>query len=71
MNGDDIISPILKDQADYMLKCAMLMLVLQRTYPEICPVIIKLSTKYNKAMEEDTQKAVRVAAYIYGCRDKH
>jgi hypothetical protein len=69
--GDDSSSPILKDQADYMSKCAVLMFVSQRTYPKICPAIIKLSTKYNKATEEDMKKAVRVAEYIYGCEDKH
>jgi hypothetical protein len=47
------------------------MFVSQRTYPEIRPAVIKLSTKYNKATEEDMKKAARVAEYIYGCRDKH
>jgi len=68
---DDINSPLLEDQADYMSKCAMLMYVSQRTYPEIRPAVIKLSTKYNKATVEDMQKATRVAEYIYGCKDTH
>ena len=31
--GDDVDSPLLDDQTDYMSKCAMLMYVSQRTYP--------------------------------------
>jgi hypothetical protein len=69
--GNDNNLPMLKDQADYMSKCVMLMFVSQRTYPKICPAIIKLSTKYNKAMEEDMKKAASDAEYIYGCEDKH
>jgi hypothetical protein len=45
--ADDVVSPLLKEQAEYMSKCAMLMFISQRTYPEICPAVIKLSTKYN------------------------
>jgi len=59
--ADDEDSPLLKDQSDYMSKCAMLMLIPQRTYPEIRPAVIKLSTKYNKATEDDMRKAIRVA----------
>jgi hypothetical protein len=44
-----------------MSKCAMLMFLSQRTYPEICPATIKLSTKYNKATAADMEKAMRVA----------
>jgi hypothetical protein len=66
--GDDIASPLLADQTEYLPKCAMLMYVSQRTYSEICPAVIKLSTKYNKAMEEDMNKAVRFAENIYGCK---
>jgi hypothetical protein len=69
--GDDPCSPLLEDQADYMSKCAMLMFLSQRTYPEIRPAVIKLSTKYNKATEEDMKKARRVAEYIYGCKEDH
>ena len=54
-----------------MSKCAMLIFVSQRAYPEICPAVIKLSTKYNKATEEDMKKAIRVAEYIYGCKNIH
>jgi hypothetical protein len=68
---DDEDSPLLKDQSDYMLKCAMLMFISQRTYPEICPAVIKLSAKYNKATEDDMKKAMRVAEYIYGTKDTH
>ena len=69
--ADDVDSPLLEDQTDYMSKCAMLMYVSQRTYPEIRPAVIKLSTKYNKATVEDMKKATRVAEYIYGCKDTH
>jgi hypothetical protein len=68
---DEDDSPLLTDQADYMSKCAMLMFLSQRTFPEIRPAVIKLSTKYNKAMEADMNKAIRVAEYIYGCKDAH
>jgi hypothetical protein len=69
--ADDEDSPLLKDQSDYMSKCAMLMFILQRTYPEIRPAVIKLSTKYNKATEDDMKKATRAAEYIYGTKDTH
>jgi hypothetical protein len=62
---------LLPDQADYMSKVAMLMFISQRTYPEIRPAVIKLSTKYNKVTTADTEKAMRVAEYIYGCKDTH
>jgi hypothetical protein len=42
-NEDD--SHLLHNQTDYMSKCAMLMFLSQRTYPEICPATMKLSTK--------------------------
>jgi hypothetical protein len=67
--ADDVDSPLLKEQAEYMSKCAMLMFISQRTYPEIRPAVIKLSTKYNKVTEDDMRKAVRVAEYIYGCKN--
>jgi hypothetical protein len=54
-----------------MSKYAMLMFVSQRTYPEIRPAVIKLSTKYNKATKEEVKKAIRVAEYIYGCKNTH
>jgi hypothetical protein len=70
--GDEINSPLLTDQSDYIMsKCAMLIFVSQRAYPEIRPAVIKLSTKYNKATEEDMKKAIRVAEYIYGCKNIH
>jgi len=68
---DELDSPLSENQSDYMSKCAMLMFVSQRTYPEICLAVIKLSTKYNKATMEDMKKAIRVAEYIYGCNDTH
>jgi len=34
-------------------------------------MVIKLSTQYNKATKEDMKKAVKVAEYIYGCKDTH
>jgi len=68
---DELDSPLSENQSDYMSKCAMLMFISQRTYPEICPAVIKLSTKYNKATMEDMKKAIQVAEYIYGCKDTH
>jgi hypothetical protein len=68
---DEDNSPLLTDQSNYMSKCAMLMFLSQRTFPEIHPAAIKLSTKYNKATEADMNKAIRVAEYIYGCKDAH
>jgi hypothetical protein len=68
---DEDDSPLLTDQADYMSKCAMLMFLSQRTFPEIRPAAIKLSTKYNKATEADMNKAICIAEYIYGCKDAH
>jgi hypothetical protein len=50
---------------------ALLMYGAMRTYPEIKPAVIHLSTKYNKANELDLNKATRVAEYIYGCKDEH
>jgi hypothetical protein len=69
--GDDDESPKLHDQREFLSKCSMLMFVSQRTYPEIRPATVKLSTKYNKATELDMQKAHRVAEYIYGSKDVH
>jgi hypothetical protein len=50
---------------------AAVMFLTQRTYPGICPDVVKLYTKYNKATNLIMQKARRVAEYIYGCKDKH
>jgi hypothetical protein len=69
--GDDEELPLLPDQTDYTSKVAMLMFLSQRTYPEIHPAVIKLSTKYNKATAADMEKAMRVAEYIYGYKDTH
>ena len=66
--GDDPDSPLLTDQREFLSKCSMLTFISQRTYPEIRPSTIKLSTKYNKATEMDMQKAHRVAEYIYGSK---
>jgi hypothetical protein len=49
----------------------MLMFIGQRTYPEIRPADIKLSTKYNKATELGLCKASRVAQYDYGWKETH
>jgi hypothetical protein len=63
--------PLLPDQSDYMSKVAMLMFLSQRTFPEIRPAAIKLSTKYNKATAADREKVMRVSEYVYGCKDTH
>jgi hypothetical protein len=49
----------------------MLMFLSKRTYPEIRPAVIMLSAKYNKATAADMGNAIRVAEYIYGCKDTH
>lgn len=69
--GDNVGSPLLADQTEYMSRCAMLMYLSQCTYPEICPIAIKLSTKNNKATKEDIKKAMRVAEYVFGCKEAH
>jgi hypothetical protein len=35
--GDDDELPLLKNQSDYMSKCAIHLFLLQRTYPKIWP----------------------------------
>jgi hypothetical protein len=50
---------------------SLLMYGAMRTYPEIKPAVIRLSTKYNKANELDLNKATWLVEYIYGCKDKH
>ena len=69
--GDDDTSPLLQNQKQFMSLNSMLMFIGQRTYPEIRPAVIKLSTKYNKATELDLCKATRVAQYVYGCKETH
>jgi hypothetical protein len=71
MMGDDNNSKLLNDQRQFMSFNSLLMYGVKRTYPEIKPAAIRLSTKYNKANELDLIKATRVAEYIYGCRDEH
>jgi len=69
--GDDDTSPLLQNQKQFMSLNSMLMFIGQRTFPEIRPAVIKLSTKYNKATELDLCKATRVAQYVYGCKETH
>ncbi len=69
--GDDDSYPVLDDQKQFMSLCAMLMFVLQRTYPEIRPAAVKVSTKCNRATELEMVKARRVAEYIYGSKNSH
>ncbi len=64
--GDDDNSPLLQDQTEYLSKCVMLMLLSQRTYPEIHLVTIKLKITYNKVTEANMEKAMRAAEYVYG-----
>jgi hypothetical protein len=58
--GDEGDSPLLNNQFDHMSKCVMLMFLSHRTYPEIHPATIKLSTKYKKANEAGMEKVIRV-----------
>ena len=50
---------------------ATLMYASKRTYPEISFAVVYLSSRYNKATEDDYAKAMRVAEYVAGCGDKH
>jgi hypothetical protein len=70
INGRWFWLTLIKGQLDYMSKCVMLMF-LWNISPEIGTALIKLSTKYNKVTKEDIKKAIRVAEYIYGCKDTH
>jgi hypothetical protein len=69
--GDDDTSPELTDQRKFMSLNSLLMYGAHRAYPEICPAVIKNSTKYNKATEDDLKKVIRVAQYVYGCKDTY
>ena len=50
---------------------ATLMYASKRTYPEISFPVVCLSSRYNRATEDDYAKALRVAEYTMGCGDKH
>ena len=50
---------------------ATLMYASKRTYPEISFAAVYLSSRYNRATEDDYAKAMRVAEYIVGCGDKN
>jgi hypothetical protein len=65
MMGDNDTSALLKNQKAFMSLNSLLMYGAMRTYPEIRPAVICLSTKYNKANTLDLSKAMRVAEYIY------
>jgi hypothetical protein len=62
---------LLSDQRSFMSLNSYLMFGAKRTYPEILPEVVTLSTKYNKATVSDYAKAVRVAQYVYGTREEH
>ena len=62
---------LLEDQRKFMSLNATLMYASKRTYPEISFPVTYLSSRYNKATEDDYSKALRVAEYIYGCGEEH
>lgn len=64
-------SKLLENQRSFMSLNASLMYASKRTYPEISFPVVYLSSRYNKATEDDYAKAMRVAEYIVGCGDKH
>ena len=64
-------SKLLDDQRKFMSLNATLMYASKRTYPEISFAVVYLSSRYNKATEEDYAKAMSVAEYVAGCGDKH
>jgi hypothetical protein len=57
MMSNDEESPLLKKQREFMSLNSLLMYGAMRTYPEIRPAVIRLSTKYNRANELDLGKA--------------
>ena len=64
-------SKLLDNQRDFMSLNATLMYASKRTYPEISFPVVYLSSRYNHAIEEDYNKAMRVTEYIAGCGEKH
>ena len=64
-------SKLLEDQRKFMSLNASLMYASKRTYPEISFAVVYLSSRYNKATEDDYAKAMRVAEYIVGCGENH
>ena len=62
---------LLGDQRSFMSLNSYLMFGAKRTYPEILPEVVTLSTKYNRATTGDYAKAVRVAQYVFGTKDEH
>ena len=64
-------SKLLEDQRKFMSLNATLMYASKRTYPEISFAVVYLSSRYNKATEDDYAKAMRVAEYIVGCGENH
>jgi hypothetical protein len=69
--GDDEVSELLRDQKSFMSLNSTLMFGSKRTYPEILPAVVKLSSKYNKATKSDYEKAMRVAEYVYNSVNDH
>ena len=57
-------SKLLDDQRKFMSINATLMYASKRTHPEISFPVVYLSSRYNKATEDDHAKAMRVAEYI-------
>ena len=69
--SDDDVLLDAEQQKDYMSINSYLMYGAKRTYPEILPAVVTLSTKYNKATTRDMDKAVRVAQYVFGTKGDH
>ena len=61
----------MKDKRKFMSLNATLMYASKRTYPEISFAVVYLSSRYNKATEDDYAKAMRLAEYIVGCGENH
>ena len=60
-------SKLLEDQRKFMSLNATLMYASKRTNPEISFAVVYLSSRYNRATEDDYAKVLRVAEYIVGC----
>ena len=64
-------SNLIEDQRKFMSLNATLMYASKRTYPENSFAVDYLSSRYNKATDDDYANAMRVAEYIVGCEEKH
>ena len=60
---------LLGDQSKIISLHSTLMYASKHTYPEISFPVTYLSSRYNRATEDDYAKALKVAEYTHGCGD--